>query len=144
MKIKTDQRIKALEIKVAGTVAGLLAKNTQFGFNYHPDSLHSVSITMPIDELHYQHGALFPVFEMNLPEGFVRYRITEQLRKYVPVDEMLFLALQGSKGIGRISYHNSNIELDEYTGESLSEILGWQGKQDLFNTLLGVRRTYHL
>ena len=136
MKINTDQRIHTLDIKVTGRATGLLAKKSQFEFSYHSDATNPVSITMPVDDRYYQHGALFPIFEMNLPEGFIRYRITEQLRKHIPVDEMLFLALQGSSGIGRISYHTPDIELGDSPGEDLAEILGWQGSEDLFKALL--------
>lgn len=136
MKINTDRRIQSLDIKVAERATGLLAKKALFEFSYHSDAINPVSITMPINDRYYQHGVLLPIFEMNLPEGFIRYRITEQLRKHIPVDDMLFLALQGSSGIGRISYHTPEIELDYSPGENLAEILGWQGRQDLFNELL--------
>lgn len=125
-----------MDINVAKKAAGLLAKKAQFEFSYHSDATNPASITMPIDSRYYQHAALFPIFEMNLPEGFIRYRITEQLRKHIPVDDMLFLALQGPNGIGRIDYHTREIELDDLPGENLAEILGWQGRQDLFKALL--------
>ena len=38
MKIKTDQRIRQINIKVAGKEAGLLEKNAQFEFTYHSDA----------------------------------------------------------------------------------------------------------
>jgi len=83
-----------------------------------------------------RHGALFPIFEMNIPEGFIRQRITEKLRKHIPVDDMLFLALQGSPSIGCITYEAQEIEQEEVTTEKLSEILSWQGDSDLFDELV--------
>ena len=95
VKINTDQRIRRIDIKVAGEVAGLLEKNTQFEFTYHSDAQFPVAVAMPLAKRAYQSGALFPIFEMNIPEGFIRHRITERLRKQIQVDDMLFLALQG-------------------------------------------------
>ncbi|VAW66921.1 hypothetical protein MNBD_GAMMA10-286 [hydrothermal vent metagenome] len=136
MKIKTDQRIQSLNVKVGSCDAGLLNKMAQFDFSYHADASMPVSITMPVEKRFFRYGALHPVFEMNLPEGFIRYRITEKLRKHLPVDEMLFLALQGSNGIGRLSYDTPDVEHEELPGEVLAEILGWQGNESLFSELL--------
>jgi len=136
MKIKTDQRIRQITIKVAGKVAGLLAKNTQFEFTYHSDAQSPVAVAMPIENRFYQDGALFPIFEMNIPEGFIRQRITERLRKHIQVDEMLFLALQGNAGIGCVNYEAEGIEQEEVSAESLAEILAWQGSHELFDELV--------
>lgn len=136
MKIKTDQRIGQMTIKVAGEVAGLLEKKTQFEFTYHSDARRPVAVSMPIDNRFYQDGALFPIFEMNIPEGFIRHRITERLRKYIQVDEMLFLALQGNAGIGRISYETQGVEQEEVSAENLAEILAWGGSHELFDELV--------
>ncbi|MFV9616291.1 MAG: type II toxin-antitoxin system HipA family toxin [Gammaproteobacteria bacterium] len=136
MKIKTDQRIRQITIKVASRVAGLLEKNTQFEFVYHLDAQSPVAVSMPIENRFYQDGALFPIFEMNIPEGFIRHRIIEKLRKHIQVDEMLFLALQGSTGIGCIGYEAEGIEQEEMSAESLAEILAWQGSHKLFDELV--------
>jgi serine/threonine-protein kinase HipA len=136
MKINIEGRIQHIDIKVAGQPAGLLNKNSQFEFTYHSNASSSISVTMPLSTRHYQSGALFPVFEMNIPEGYVRYRITERLRKHIKVDDMLFLSLQGAGGIGCLSYETPDIEQEEVTGEKLSEILAWQGKDDLFEELI--------
>jgi len=136
MKIKTDQRIRQITIKVAGEVAGLLEQKTQFEFTYHSDAQSPVAVSMPVDNRFYQDGALFPIFEMNIPEGFIRHRITEKLRKHIQVDEMLFLALQGNTGIGCIGYETPGIEQEEVSAENLAEILAWQGSHELFDELV--------
>ena len=136
MKIKTDQRIRQINIKVADEVAGLLEKNTQFEFFYHSDAQFPVAVSMPIENRFYQDGALFPIFEMNIPEGFIRHRITEKLRKHIQVDEMLFLALQGNAGIGCISYETEGVEQEEVSAENLAEILAWEGSHELFDELV--------
>ncbi|MFK5894304.1 MAG: type II toxin-antitoxin system HipA family toxin [Pseudomonadota bacterium] len=136
MKIKTDQRIRQLGIKVAGTPVGTLEKKVQFEFTYHSDAQIPIAAAMPIETRFYQHGALLPIFEMNIPEGFIRHRITEKLRKHIQIDDMLFLALQGNSGIGCITYETQEIEKESVTAESLSEILSWEGSTDLFEELV--------
>jgi len=136
MKVKTDQRIQQINVKVSGEVTGLLEKNAQFEFTYHSDAQFPVAVAMPLKKRFYQHGALFPIFEMNIPEGYIRQRITEKLRKHIQVDDMLFLALQGNAGIGCVTYETEGIEQEEVHAEDLAEILAWEGDIDLFEELL--------
>jgi len=136
MKIKTDQRIRQINIKVADEVAGLLEKNARFEFTYHSDAQFPVAVAMPLERRSYQNGALFPIFEMNIPEGYVRHRITEKLRKHIQVDDMLFLALQGNVGIGCITYETEGVEQEEAGAENLAEILSWKGSKELFEELV--------
>jgi serine/threonine-protein kinase HipA len=136
VKIKTDQRIKQIHIKVAGQVAGLLEKNVRFEFTYHSDAALPVSAPMQLETRHYNSDAIFPIFEMNIPEGYIRYRITKRLRKYIQVDEMLFLALQGNSGIGCIGYEAQGIEQEDPSAENLTEILNWSGDESLFEELV--------
>ena len=136
MKIKTDQRIRRINIKVAGEVAGLLEKTARFEFTYHSDAQFPVAVAMPLERRSYQNGALFPIFEMNIPEGYVRHRITEKLRKHIQVDDMLFLALQGNAGIGCIAYETEGVEQEQAGAENLAEILAWKGSKELFEELV--------
>ncbi len=69
MKIKTDQRIRQIDIKVSGAPVGLLEKRAQFEFTYHSNAHIPVAVAMPLDTRFYQYGALFPIFEMNIPKA---------------------------------------------------------------------------
>ncbi|MFV2058774.1 MAG: HipA N-terminal domain-containing protein, partial [Thiohalomonadales bacterium] len=69
MQIKTDQRIQRLDITVAGNTAGVLGKRAQFEYTYHSDARLPVAVAMPLEQRFYQHGVMFPIFEMNIPEG---------------------------------------------------------------------------
>jgi len=91
---------------------------------------------MPVRLPSYSRGALHPIFEQNIPEGFVRERIIERLQKHIRVDEMLFLALQKDFGIGRVGFTSDQFPQDEVKKENLAEILQWQGKQPLFEELV--------
>ena len=136
MRINTDQRIRDIQVDFAGQPLGILQKGARYTFSYHSDAAQPVSVTMPLEQRVYERGALFPIFEMNIPEGYIRQRITERLRKHIRVDDMLFLALQGNTGVGCLQYRTPGIEAGHTTGEALAEILGWQGQDDLFETLL--------
>ncbi len=118
--------------------SGTLEKSHRFSFAYD----HSVpqdrqiSISMPVRLPTYSRGAIHPIFEQNMPEGFVRERITERLRKHIRIDEMLFLALQRDYGIGRLAFKSEQFPESEIKKENLSEILQWQGQESLFEELV--------
>ena len=133
-----SERIKRLRISVPSGDSGTLEKTHRFSFAYDHAAQHGhqVSLTMPVRLLSYSRGAIHPIFEQNLPEGFVRERIIERLRKHIRIDEMMFLALQRNYGIGRLQYHSSRFPDSEAGKENLSEILSWQGRGSLFNELV--------
>ncbi len=122
-------RIRQLEVFVPFGHAGRLVHDATYLFSYGLDaaSERAVSLTMPVRTRSYERGALFPPFEMNLPEGYVRHYIAERLRKFTRVDDMLFLALAGSDGIGRISYRSDAVELCGLAPADLADVLGRQG-----------------
>ena len=79
------QKITELDIGIADQKSGrLLFEKGSYHYAYeHADSL-PVSVTMqPQHQRLYNNGRLFPIFEMNLPEGYVRHRIAERLLRYV-------------------------------------------------------------
>lgn len=88
----------------------------------------------------YSSGSLHPIFSQNLPEGFNRRFISERLARYARVNDMYLLALQGSDGIGMLSYQG-NFDLPETESISLNDILHYQGEKPLFPQLL---ETYYL
>lgn len=103
----------------------------------------AVSLLMPVRTEDYRHRELHPVFQMNLPEGFVLEQLRNRLAKTVKVDPMLLLALSGSSApIGRVFVSSDQVnELihrnnPPATGENLGEILAWDGAQDLFADLV--------
>ena len=133
-----EGRIRKLEVHTPAGLSGRLLKNAHFTFNYVPDATteHQVSVTMQIRDESYTRGALFPIFEMNLPEGFVRHYVYERLRKTAPVDDMLFLALSGDNGIGRLRYRSEQFEQEDTEVTSLEEILESKDTNALFTELV--------
>lgn len=131
-------KIKEINVEAGGTFSGVLQQNTQFVFAYqHGHVTEPISIGMPTRVESYTSGALFPVFEMNLPEGYVRHYLMERLRKQHTVNDLLFLALSGDNGPGRLGYRLADYEQPEAPeGIALDEILHWSGKENLFSTLV--------
>ncbi len=133
-----SERVNRVTISVPEGNSGTLEKTHRFSFAYDhaakPDC--QLSLSMPVRLQSYSRGALHPIFEQNLPEGFVRERIVERLRKHIRIDEMLFLALQRDNGIGRLQYHSDHFPFEVAGKENLTEILQWQGRESLFEELV--------
>ena len=136
--MKIEGRIKQLDVLTPAGVSGRLSKNANFVFNYHPEAAEAnqVSVTMRIRPESYTRGALFPIFEMNLPEGYVRHYVTERLRKLAIVDDLLFLAMSADNGIGRLSYKTAQIESEIYEPLALESILESSHGDELFRELV--------
>ncbi|MFC6297457.1 type II toxin-antitoxin system HipA family toxin [Pseudomonas sp. CCM 7893] len=114
-------------------------------FRYGDNALaHSaVSLLMPVRADEYRRRELHPIFQMNLPEGYVLEQLRNRLAKTVRVDPMLLLALSGSSApIGRVFVSSAQVnELIQRNsppanGESLAQILAWDGAEDLFADLV--------
>lgn len=107
----------------------------RYGDNALPPS--ALSLVMPVRADEYRRRELHPIFQMNLPEGFVLEQLRNRLAKTVKVDPMLLLALSGSSApIGRVFVSSDQVnELIQRngapsTGENLDEILAWDGAED--------------
>src|SRR5689334_9905870 len=90
--------------------AGLLDRNEERGstFAYLPEVLaaRAVSITMPVRLPSWSVPfGLPPIFEMNLPEGFLRERLRLAFAKATGTfDEFDLLSVVGRSQVGRIRY----------------------------------------
>lgn len=126
-------QIKHINVSAFNKEAGTLTQPGHFDFTYTCEN--SVSITMDSHIKMHTYGAMHPIFEQNLPEGYVRRYISQKLMKHATVNDMYLLALQGNKGIGHLSY-TSTIQRTEVEQLNLNDIITWQGKDSLFGTLL--------
>ena len=100
-----DERIKLLQVNVAGQLSGQLLQQSGFEFRYlQADPAQPVvGLLMPPTRLTWQDGALFPVMDQNLPEGDLFNRLRQQFPKQA-MTAMRLLALIGDNGIGRLGY----------------------------------------
>jgi len=58
---------------------------------YHEDAKAqtAISLLMPVRLDEYRHRGLHPIFQMNLPEGYVLEQLRNRLAKVANVDPML-------------------------------------------------------
>src|SRR5580704_13681958 len=123
--------------------SGLLDRLGERGstFAYLPDTPASraVSITMPrrLPSWSIPFG-LPPIFEMNLPEGFLRERLRLAFAKATGTcDEFDLLSIVGRSQVGRIRYTGDKEQLNEDVPfQSVDEILERKRGGDLFRYLL--------
>lgn len=100
-----DERIRLLQVDVAGQPSGQLLQQSGFEYRYlQADPAQPVvGLLMPPTRLTWQDGALFPVMDQNLPEGDLFNRLRQQFPKQA-MTAMRLLALIGDNGIGRLGY----------------------------------------
>lgn len=128
-----------------GDAGELTQEQGQFLFGYGTSGMaapaaSAISLTMPVRKAQYAHAALHPIFQMNLPEGFLLEALQNRLAKIVHLDPMLLLALSGGQApIGRVAVQSSFVNplaSAQGRGERLSEILAWDGTESLFAELV--------
>ncbi|HET8905067.1 MAG TPA: type II toxin-antitoxin system HipA family toxin [Saccharospirillum sp.] len=137
MKTTIDwpKRFTELQVFSQQERVGTLVHDSQYVFGYSESAPRPCSLTMPVRIESYVNGALHPAFEMNLPEGFLRRYISERLVRYTKVNDMLFLALQGDRGIGHLNYR-SGLDFGQADMVSMNDLLTTQRGEGLFAYLL--------
>jgi len=123
--------------------AGLLARHGERGSTFaylpHTPLARAVSVTMPVRLPSWSvNFGLLPIFEMNLPEGFLRERLRLAFAKATGTfDEFDLLSIVGRSQVGRIRYTGDNEQLNEDVPfQSVDEILERRRGGDLFRYLL--------
>ena len=123
--------------------AGLLDRQGERGsaFAYLPGApdARAVSLTMPVRLPSWSVPfGLSPIFEMNLPEGFLRERLRLAFAKATGTfDEFNLLSIVGRSQVGRIRYTGDQEQLHEDVPfQSVDEILARKRGGDLFRYLL--------
>lgn len=126
-----------------GPSGKILSSAGDYLFRYHDDAKAraAISLLMPLRIDEYRHRELHPIFQMNLPEGYVLEQLRNRLAKVANVDPMLLLALSGSSSpIGRVAVSSPEVDAllqrQQFPGERLDEILAWDGAEDIFAGLV--------
>lgn len=100
----------------------------------------AISLTMPVRRTQYAHDSLHPIFQMNLPEGFLLEELQNRLAKIINLEPMMLLALSGGQSpIGRVAVQSDFVNplgRQQGPGERLDEILAWDGTENLFTELV--------
>jgi serine/threonine-protein kinase HipA len=131
-------KVKRLNITTPQGLAGELSKGSQFSFAYASAQASSeVSLVMPYDPTPAVSNVLHPIFDMNVPEGFLADQIKRRMAKHMQVDEMRLLSIIGGNQIGRLSYENpveASAPVKAQVG--LQEILSADASQAVFDFLV--------
>lgn len=123
--------------------AGLLGhqgeRGSTFAYLHDAPAARAVSVTMParLPSWNATFG-LLPIFEMNLPEGFLRERLRLAFAKATgSFDEFDLLSIVGRSQVGRIRYTGDKEQLQQDVPfQSVDEILQRRRGGDLFRYLL--------
>jgi len=131
-------KVKRLNITTPQGLAGELSKGSQFSFAYASAQASSeVSLVMPYDPTPAVSNVLHPIFDMNVPEGFLADQIKRRMAKHMQVDEMRLLSIIRGNQIGRLSYENpveASAPVKAQVG--LQEILSADASQGVFDFLV--------
>ncbi len=123
----------------AGALDRLGARGSTFAYEPGAPAARAVSMTMPMRVQSWDTNfGLAPIFEMNLPEGALRERLTRRFAKATGTfDEFDLLGVVGRTQIGRIRYSANEQDLSEQLPfQSIDEILRARRGGELFNYLL--------
>jgi len=123
----------------AGVLDRLGPRGSTFAYEPTAERLRAVSLTMPVRVQSWDSKfGLLPIFEMNLPEGALRERLTRRFAKTTGTfDDFDLLGVVGRSQIGRIRYSALDQDLtEEVPFQSIDEILRAPRDGDLFNYLL--------
>lgn len=126
-----------------GESAGLLGRHGTRGSAFAGDptapAARAVSMTMPTRLASWnQPFGLHPIFEMNLPEGYMRERLRLAFAKATgKFDDYDLLAVTGRSQVGRLRFSPEGVALDEDVPfQSIAEVLRHRRGGDLFDHLL--------
>ncbi|CAN5133156.1 type II toxin-antitoxin system HipA family toxin [soil metagenome] len=130
-----------LEVITPQGAAGVLAQGDRYVFACDPKAAAAaaVSLTMPVRLSAYERTELHPVFQMNLPEGYLLERLRHLLAKTTGASPMALLALLGGGDvIGRLRFETGATRplAADAGGERLGSILAYQGAGSIFDALL--------
>lgn len=126
----------------SGELSGAESGDYLFRYGLDATPTSQISLTMPVRDAAFISRNLHPVFQMNLPEGYVLEQLRNRLAKTTPLNPMLLMALTGSGSpIGRVAVQSAMIDellaaQNAAEGRSLSQILTWDGTEDLFAELV--------
>ena len=123
----------------AGVLDRLGPRGSTFAYDPSAPPERAVSVTMPARVQSYDSKfGLLPIFEMNLPEGALRERLTRRFAKATGTfDDFDLLGIVGRTQIGRIRYSGMDEILSEAVPlQSIDEVLRARRDGGLFDYLL--------
>lgn len=135
-----SERAPAVLVSTPQGLAGRLQREGDYVFAFDPKAsdLAAPALGMPHRVKPYVHKSLHPVFQMNLPEGYVLEQLRQRLAKTTGMDPLLLLTVIGSQApIGRLRFSTEGAALaPTAAGENLADLLASRGSRDLFARLV--------
>lgn len=131
-----------LSVYTAGREVAALESAGDFRsvLTYHASAtpLDLVSLTMPVrTESYVWDDVLHPIFQMNLPEGYLLQALQEQFGPHITGSPMALLAVIGRNMIGRIQVASPGADLHEVPQPvELSDLLQGDNSEEAFAELV--------
>ena len=121
--------------------SGVLQRDGEYVFTFASDATpeSAPALGMPLRARAYEYPSLHPIFQMNMPEGFVLEQLRNRLAKTTGLDPLLLLTVIGSQApIGRLRFTFEGQPQNEtpVQGESLAGLLAHGGSRELFARLV--------
>lgn len=114
-------------------------RGSTFAYLAEAGNARAVSVTMPVRLLSWSVSfGLLPVFDMNLPEGFLRERLRLAFAKATGTfDDYDLLSVVGRSQVGHVRFTRAKEQLlDDVPFQSVDEILESRRAGDLFRYLI--------
>ena len=132
-----------------GIGAGLLDRHgvngAAFTYTANADESRAISMTMPVRLASWnQKFGIHPIFEMNLPEGYLREKLRTTFAKATGTfDNLDLLSIVGRSQIGRLRYTAPDANLNEAVPfQSVDELLKHRRDGQLFEYLMDTFAAY--
>jgi serine/threonine-protein kinase HipA len=131
-----------LSVYVLGRDVAVLEPDGDFRcvLTYHVNTVMDdfVSLTMPVrTESYVWDDVLHPIFQMNLPEGYLLQVLQEQLGPQITASPMALLSVVGRNMVGRIQVAAPGADLTEATKPvEVSELLQGDNSEEAFAELV--------
>lgn len=131
-----------LSVYVLGRDVAVLEPDGDFRcvLTYHANTVVDdfVSLTMPVrTESYVWDDVLHPIFQMNLPEGYLLQVLQEQLGPQITANPMALLSVVGRNMVGRIQVAARGADLTESTKPvEVTELLQGDNSEEAFAELV--------
>ena len=104
--------MSSLYVEVKGSKSGKVTMESgEYIYSYiSEDEADYISLTMPVRQKSYVHKRLHPIFEMNLPEGYLLSIIKKHFSKLYKTDDFGLLQLMSPFIKGRVTFEKSTSE----------------------------------
>ncbi|MEO6922371.1 MAG: type II toxin-antitoxin system HipA family toxin, partial [Bryocella sp.] len=107
-----------------------------YGVGVSPEDFVSLTMRVRLDPYLWD-DVLHPVFQMNLPEGYLLQVLQEQFGPHVGASPMALLSVIGRNMIGRIQVAPSGVDLDEPPKPvDVARLLQGDNSEEAFNELV--------